>query len=158
MIENDDLKGYDNLLTLLAFYRDEWKYRDSYFISIFWRYISLSLIVTFFPNLVNNIGFSGNAIAELPIWVFSLAGIFLSLFGAYMTIGEQIRIKKLDEIHKKLMKKLPDGYAVGSLSKDNYEKYFNHYLNYVLCASYLVPIILAIINIFANSGLNSSIQ
>lgn len=42
----------ENCLALMTLYRDEWKQRDQVFISYFWRFVYLSLVVTFLPNFL----------------------------------------------------------------------------------------------------------
>lgn len=37
----------ENRIALMAVLRDEWKYRDQTFFLYFWRFIYLSLVVTF---------------------------------------------------------------------------------------------------------------
>ena len=42
-----ELFDVENYLALMNLYRDEWKYRDQWFISTFWRMVYLSLIISF---------------------------------------------------------------------------------------------------------------
>jgi len=50
-----DLKASENHIALMNLYRDEWKYRDQWFISSFWRLVYLSLIISFLPNFLSAI-------------------------------------------------------------------------------------------------------
>lgn len=46
----------ENRIALMAVLRDEWKYRDQTFCLYFWRFIYLSLVVTFLPAFLKATG------------------------------------------------------------------------------------------------------
>lgn len=56
----------ENKLTLMEIYRSEWMHRDNAFITMFWHFISISLVITFLPNLVDRIGACHEALNVLP--------------------------------------------------------------------------------------------
>lgn len=143
----------EELLTLMSIYREEWKFRDNYFSSILWRFLSLSLIITFLPNLVSNIGVSGTVLIELPTLIYSIAGIICALFGIYLSLCEAKKVEKLDEAYKDLMAKLPEDYKVKSILEEelkNKKRIFSFRTNNMLCGIFVIVIILAVINILVN--------
>ncbi len=50
-----NLQNAENHIALMTLYRDEWKYRDQMFVSLLWKFVSLSLIITFLPNFLSSI-------------------------------------------------------------------------------------------------------
>ena len=152
----------ENRLALMEIYRNEWMHRDDAFITMFWRFITISLVITFLPNLVSRVGVSHEAINVLPHWVFSTCGIITALFGMYLTVGEARRIEAIDESYKRVMETLPK--QVQMIKLDNLEKtdaayphkakiynvvtqLVSRHLNNIFCTSmFLVVILLAIAN------------
>lgn len=152
-----DLKQSENIIALMTLYRQEWEYRDSNFYSLFWRFMYLSLVITFFPYLVNHFNIINFPISQIPIWIFSFSGIFCSIMGFYITTNEEKRIEELDNTYKKLLNELPRKFQVESIIekyKDKKIKFFNYRTNNVLCFTYIIVVILAISNIFIESIVN----
>lgn len=86
-----ELFDVENYLALMNLYRDEWKYRDQWFISTFWRMVYLSLIISFLPNFLAAFSVESELVTKLPVWVFSVLGILCALFGLYIMIVENKR-------------------------------------------------------------------
>ena len=138
------LKDYENLIALMSIYRDEWKHRDNAFISMLWRFVYISLTITFLPNLINKLGIENSPLTSLPVELFSIAGIVYALFGAFITIGICKRIENVDKSFKKIMHLLPDEYRYEKIE----ERPFSFRLNKLLTTFlFSVVIILAIANI-----------
>ena len=141
-------------IALLELYRDEWKYRDSAFSSLLWRFVSLSLIIIFFPHLIARFGVSPDAgILKIPIWIYSITGIFCALFGAYVTYCDAKKIEKLDLAYQNILKETAKEYMPESLKK--YEitrgkRIFSYRTNNVLFVTYGFVILLGILNIALN--------
>ena len=89
-----ELFDVENYLALMNLYRDEWKYRDQWFISTFWRMVYLSLIISFLPNFLAAFSVESELVTKLPVWVFSVLGILCALFGLYIMIVENKIITK----------------------------------------------------------------
>lgn len=140
---------YNQVLTLMSIYRDEWMHRDSDMLSTLWRLVTISLVVTFLPNLIGRLGFSDSPlVAKLPIVFFSCAGIVCAGFGMFISIGESTRIEYLDKKYWDVMKRLPEGYQLESMKNDKRAKPFSMRLNTIFCVvPYSVVIFLAILNI-----------
>ena len=144
---------YSELIPLMSAYRDEWQYRDNLFLTNFFRYSSLSLIITFFPDLLGKIGISYTAtlVVKVPSIYFSIFGILCALFGVYYSFNEAKKIVKIDEAYKELMLQLPDECRIEQLDKTKSKLkkcYYSIRLNTVLCFSYIIPIGLAVLNIY----------
>ena len=60
-ISSSDVLRSEEIITLMGIYREEWKYRDGAFMSTFLKFSLLSLLITFFPNLIGRIGFDQSA-------------------------------------------------------------------------------------------------
>ena len=132
----------DQVLALLSVRREEWKYRDGVFTTMFWRFAMLSLIVIFFPNLANKFGIEGLSLLILPPWMFSAFGIVVALFGMYISMGIAARMEAVDSAIEKIEKRLPDSYQYVKV------KNFKVRLTNVLCIGFYSAIILvAIVNI-----------
>lgn len=140
-----DKSEYESVLKLMSIYREEWQYRDKAFMSSFFKFSTFSLVITFFPNLVGRIGISNDTplLTEIPPYIFSILGIICALFGLFYSYSEAKRIVKLDKAYKRLMDLFPEDYKVDTISKKNI---YSVRLNSVLCCTYIIPIVIAIIN------------
>lgn len=141
--------NYDQTLKLMSLYREEWMHRDTDLLSTLWRLVSISLIITFLPNLIGRIGIENSVLVNrLPVTVFSVAGIVCSLFGLYISFGEAKRIENLDKKYWEIMRSLPDSFHLERLDKEKSTKLFSIRLNNIFCiVPYCVVIVLAISNI-----------
>lgn len=138
-----DLIGIENHLALMTLYRDEWKHRDQMFVGFFWRFLYLSLIITFLPNFLQAVNVEADIVDTLPVWLFSIAGIGCSILGLYLGLAENKRITKIDLAYKAVATSVPDDYQVKKIT----EKYYAPRLNILLCwVSYSITILLAICN------------
>lgn len=139
----ENLIGIENHLALMTLYRDEWKHRDQMFVSFFWRFLYLSLVITFLPNFLKAFNIEADIVNALPIWLFSIAGIGCSILGLYLGLAENKRITEVDLAYKKVAASLPHAYQVKKIT----EKYYAPRLNVLLCwVSYSITIFLAICN------------
>ncbi len=107
----------ENYLALMNLYRDEWKYRDQWFISTFWRLVYLSLIISFLPNFLAAFSVESELVTKLPVWVFSVLGILCALFGLYIMIVENKKITYIDNAYRVLENELPKKYRVEKMKK-----------------------------------------
>lgn len=114
----------ENIISLLACYREEWIYRDTDFANTFWRFAYLSLIIGFLPNLLENFNLRDALLLSLPPWTFSIAGILFSLFGLFICLNDLKRIENLDDIYFKLVEMLPPHIELSVLHKTENIKYF----------------------------------
>lgn len=143
------MEKIENKLALMAIYRDEWMHRDDAFVAMFWRLITISLVVSFLPNLIVRIGVDHQAIKTLPSWLFSSCGILCALFGMYLSLGEAKRIEAIDKAYKNVMSTLPTEYQMIALDNLPKSRIFKPRLTNVFCVSmYLIVCILASVNIF----------
>lgn len=149
MNEQEQQWSYDQTLKLMALYREEWKHRDLDMMSILWRLVFISLVITFLPNLIGRIGIENSPLANnLPVIVYSVAGIVCALFGLYISVGGAKRIENIDKKYWDLMNNLPEDARIPRLEEDKSTKIFSIRLNNLFCAvPYCVVIILAISNI-----------
>ena len=138
----------------MGIYREEWKYSDGAFMSTFLKFSLLSLLITFFPNLIGRIGFDQSAplLESIPSFIFSIFGIICALFGLFYSSAEAQRIVQIDNAYKRLMAQLPEDARVKMLnntignSKNIIKRIQLVRLNKVLYYAYLIPIGLAILN------------
>lgn len=142
--KGESLTSVNDKIALMEIYREEWKYRDQTFESYFWRFVYLSLIITFLPDFLKAVGSTPEIMQSFPSWVFPAAGIVCSLLGIYLGFAENRRIRSIDTAYKKLLKSLTKRYLV-----EEYEKsYLKIRLNLFLCVVvYLITITLAVINL-----------
>ena len=138
-----DLRNAENHLVLMNLYRDEWKYRDQWFTSIFWRLVYLSLIITFLPNFLAAFSVESELVTKLPVWAFSVMGILCALFGLYIGIVESKKITYIDCAYRVLEKELPKKYQVKKFKKSPAKLRINNVLCIVI---YSVIILLSIVN------------
>lgn len=141
--------NYDQILKLMSLYREEWMHRDTELLSTLWRLVSISLVITFLPNLIGRIGIENSAlVSRLPVTVFSGAGIACALFGLYISVGEAKRIESIDKKYWSIMRNLPSNFHIERLDQEKSTKLFSIRLNNIFCvAPYCVVITLAISNI-----------
>ena len=138
------IESSEERLALMTIYRDEWKFRAQEFVSYFWRFLYLSLIITFLPNFLDAINVTANIVVALPAWSFSAFGIVFSIFGLYYGLAENERITNIDNIYRDIEQTLPEEFRVKTIDK----WYYKPRLNISLCiVSYSMTILLAIINI-----------
>lgn len=136
----------ENVISLLACYREEWIYRDTDFANTFWRFAYLSLIIGFLPNLLENINLRDAPLLSLPPWAFSIAGILFSLFGLFICLNDLKRIEKLDDIYFKLVEMLPPAYRIERIAQDRKHKIFRVRTNHLFCGAYVIIALLIGIN------------
>ena len=139
-----ELFDVENYLALMNLYRDEWKYRDQWFISTFWRMVYLSLIISFLPNFLAAFSVESELVTKLPVWVFSVLGILCALFGLYIMIVENKKITYIDNAYRVLENELPEKYRVEKMKKSPARLRTNNVLCVVI---FLVIILLSIVNI-----------
>ena len=139
-----ELFDVENYLALMNLYRDEWKYRDQWFISTFWRMVYLSLIISFLPNFLAAFSVESELVTKLPVWVFSVLGILCALFGLYIMIVENKKITYIDNAYRVLENELPEKYRVEKMQKSPARLRTNNVLCVVI---FLVIILLSIVNI-----------
>lgn len=104
-----DSMSIENRIALMTLYRDEWKYRDQAFASSMWRFVTLSLIITFLPHVLAA-GEMVPALAQaVPMWMFPLFGMISSLLGWYLGRADNTRITNIDNVYKTIRHTLPEG-------------------------------------------------
>jgi hypothetical protein len=139
----NDLTDVEQHIVLMTLYRDEWKYRNEWFMSVFWRFVYLSLIITFLPNFLVAVNTESKLVSTLPIWVHSIAGIICALFGLYIGITESKKITYIDLAYRRIEKDLPLEYQIKKI--DNLPVKLRN--NNILCITiYTVIILLSITN------------
>ena len=142
-MKKTQIESIEELLSLMTIYRDEWKFRSQEFVSYFWRFLYLSLIITFLPNFLDAINVTASIVYVLPAWLFSTFGIMFSVFGLYFGLAENERITNIDNAYRSIEQLLPKEFRVQKIDK----WYYRPRLNICLCIiSYSVTIVLAIIN------------
>lgn len=139
----NDLSNAEQHIALMALYRDEWKYRDQWFISMFWRLVYLSLIITFLPDFLEAINAKSELTSRLPVWIYSVVGIACALFGLYIGIVESRKITYIDQAYRRIEEDLPLKYQVEKLGYSPAKLRNNN----ILCITiYVIIILLAIVN------------
>lgn len=139
----NELSNAEQHIALMALYRDEWKYRDQWFISTFWRLVYLALIIIFLPNFLAAINVQNELVSTLPVWVYSVAGIVCALFGLYIGIVESKKITYIDQAYRRIEKDLPIKYQVEKIEHSPAKLRNNN----VLCVTvYAIIILLSIVN------------
>lgn len=96
------LESVSDRIALMAIYRDEWKHRDQTFSMYLWRFVSLSLIITFLPNFLEAAGTRPVIVDKLFPGIFPVLGIFCSCLGCYIGISDVKRIQSIDTAYKNL--------------------------------------------------------
>lgn len=139
----NDLSNAEHYIALMTLYRDEWKYRDQWFISTFWRFVYLSLIITFLPNFLTAVNAESELVFALPIWVHSSAGIICALFGLYIGIVESKKITYIDLAYRRIEEELPPEYQVEKIKKLPIKLRNNNILCFTI---YTIVILLSIAN------------
>lgn len=143
--KQENLTSVTDKIALMAIYRDEWKYRDQTFSSYFWRFVFLSLVITFLPDFFAKINFQSDIMRWFPKWFFPMTGLLCSLLGVYLGYAENQRIESIDEVYKRLAKTF-----VGIHRVEEYKTlHLKIRLNLLLCVVvYSITITLAIINLW----------
>lgn len=139
----DELSGTEQRIALMTLYRDEWKYRDQWFISMFWKLVYISLIITFLPNFLLAVNAESELASMLPTWMYSVAGIACALFGLYIGIVESKKITYIDLAYRRLEKDLPQKYQVEKIGRFPAKLRNNNILCGVI---YVIIILLAVAN------------
>lgn len=151
---NNKLSNED-IINLMSVYRDEWKYRDSTFMSSFFKFSGMSFFITFFPYLIDRIGMNPISpfLLKLHPICFLVFGIISALLGFLYSCAEAKRVEKVDLAYKNLMNQLPKDARIPMLkdeignSKNILKKISVFRLNSLLYFSYIIPIGLSILNI-----------
>lgn len=131
MCKKVDLKLSDmeNCIALMSVYRDEWKHRDQMFTSYMWKFVTLSLIITFLPNVLESQKMFPEMAKTFPLWVFPLFGMACSFLGLYLGFAENKRITNIDKAYRRIEELLPQKYKAEKIT----EWYFKPRTNNLLC-------------------------
>lgn len=141
--DNQNMLGTENCIALMSLYRDEWKHRDQMFTSYMWRFVTLSLIITFLPNVLGPKNMFPAVADTFPLWIFPLFGMICSLLGLYLGLAENKRITNIDKAYKRVGELLPESYRTEKIT----EWYFKPRTNKLLCGvMYCATSVLAILN------------
>ena len=97
MITNDP----EHWIELLKLYYDEWKFREE----DLWKKAVQMLIVIFFTStLPITIGvFGGVNIGNIPLYLFPVSGILLTIFFLVFYLSNSLRIKAVDQKRRKII-------------------------------------------------------
>ncbi len=79
----------DEIVKMLNYYQDEWKFRQTHFWNLAIRMFTLNLIITMLP-FVNSIG-GMVMINRIPPYAFLIAAIIISLIELFILLAEGIR-------------------------------------------------------------------
>lgn len=142
----NELSNVEDYFALMNLYRDEWKYRDQWFISTFWRLVYLSLIISFLPNFLAAFSVESELVTKLPVWVFSMFGIICALFGMYIMFVESKKISYIDKAYRVLEGELPEKYQVKKIKKSPAKWRTNNVLCFVI---FSVIIFLSVVNMIS---------
>ena len=104
-------------IALMEVYRDEWKHRDQMFTSYMWRFVTISLIVTFLPNVLGAKDMFPEVAKTFPLWVFPLVGMLCSVLGMYVGFAENKRIKYIDQAYRRIETTLPVTFQTEKIHK-----------------------------------------
>lgn len=138
-----NLTDMENCIALMSLYRDEWKHRDQMFTSYMWRFVTLSLIITFLPNVLEAKNTFPEVARAFPLWAFPLFGMVCSLLGFYLGFAENKRITNIDKAYRRIGELLPENYQTEKIT----EWYFKPRTNKLLCSvMYSATFTLAILN------------
>ena len=84
-MKNVTLNSTEDIISLMELYRSEWKFRSQEFVSYFWRFIYLSLIITFLPNFLNALMFPQILLTYYPTGFFLFSELHF-LYSAYISV------------------------------------------------------------------------
>lgn len=149
IMQNTHLSSdYDTTISLLNVYLAEWIHRDQIIWSQTFKFFYAILIIILLPNLALHFDL---ALPNLPIFIFRIIGLFLSLLFLYISLGYAIRLQAISDTYRDIIKTLPQEYQRKSIKDIKFKnrfvgKLFMPRIGYVIClALFLVLFSLSII-------------
>lgn len=98
----------DEIVKILNYYQDEWKFRQTHFWNLAIKMFTLNLIITMLP-FVSSIG--GMAIiSRIPPYAFLIAAIIISLIELFVLLAEGIRHIDISQTRSRINNMLPAPY------------------------------------------------
>jgi len=103
----------DKIISILGFYYEEWKFRQE---NLWKRIIQFFIIIFFVSTFPITIGIlNGISIPKIPLVVFPIIGIILSLFFLLFCLSESSRINSIDYKIKLIIQNEFPNYAKNNL-------------------------------------------
>lgn len=126
---------YDTTISLLNVYLVEWCHRDQIIWSQIFKFFYAILIIILLPNLTLHFQL---ILPNLPVLIFRIIGLFLSLIFLYISLGYATRLQAISDTYQNIIKKLPEEYQRKSIQSIKYKtlhigKYFMPRLGYIIC-------------------------
>ena len=128
----------ENYLELLKIYYDEWKYRHEHF----WKTLIRFFVVIFFTSTlpITIHIFNGAIIPNIPLSLFPVTGIFLTIFYLWYGLSESLRLTATNKTIKLMIGKLFPNHENVQLTSFTNEDMPAHPIFYVRVALW-IPIL-----------------
>lgn len=139
---------YDTTISLLNVYLAEWIQRDQIIWSQIFKFFYAILIIILLPNLALHFNL---VLPNLPIFIFRVIGLFLSLIFLYISLGYAIRLQAISDTYRDIIKTFPAEYQRKSIIDIKFKnksigKFFMPRIGYIIClALFLILFSLSVI-------------
>ena len=113
--------SYDQIISLLSIYEDEWEHRNDILWSQIFRFFYFSVFTMILPNITTYLSIS---LPKIPLKLFPIIGIFIATLSYILSLSYSKRLEASSKTYKKINDLLPEKYRRIGLESIKYGKYF----------------------------------
>lgn len=133
---------YDSTISLLNLYFSEWSHRDQILWAQIYKFYYAILIFILLPNLADHFQLN---LPTIPVFIFRIIGLILSLIFLYISLGYAIRLQAIGDTYQNIINKLPKDYQRESIKNIKYKniqigKFFMFKLGYMICVTLFITL------------------
>ena len=107
--------NYDQIISLLDVYFNEWAHRDNSIWNHVFKYFIATLIIMIMPNIANGIGLD----MDIPPLLFRFVGLGIAIFAFYAGMAYALRLDASSQTYRNILNKLPEDYRRVTLKDVN---------------------------------------
>ncbi len=134
--QEEKITDFDQIISAMNVYQDEWIYRDSMFWKHAFAFFYASIIVTLLPNL-SSIGLDITAM-KIPACIYPVIGAFIAGLFIYLACSDAERSKKASDSYKKVMNMLPEKFQRETIDKAQYNKRSGFIMAWIMFAGLMI--------------------
>ena len=143
MKKNKHKLSYDQILSLMSIYENEWEHRNNLFWSQTFRFFYLTVFIMALPNITSYLKIT---LPKLPPHFFPAIGFLVATLALYISIGYNKRLVAIANTYGNMINLLPEPYRRVKLVDIPNGKYFVKRLTSIIpFIMYVISLIVGIV-------------